>query len=75
MEKNQNFILVLGMSGAGLEGFQGTLGNRRRVGRVGRRVDSAMSERMRATSRKSPLRSPILRKIRPNPEGNRKLST
>ena len=52
-KKYEHFILVLGVSGAGLEGFRGTLGNRRRVGRVGRRVDSVRNERMRATSGKS----------------------
>ena len=53
MKKLSNLIFILGVSGAGLEGFRGTLGNRRRVGRVGRRVDIARSERMRATSGKS----------------------
>ena len=75
MKKGEIFILIPGVSGAGLEGFRGILGNRRRVVRVGRRVDSARSERMRATSGKSPLRSPIFRKIKPNLEGHRKLST
>ena len=50
---NQKIILIQGGAGASLEGFRGTLGNRRRVGRVGRRIDSAKSERMRATSGKS----------------------
>ena len=66
-----NLILVLG---AALEGFRGTLENRRRVGRVGRRVDSARSERMRAKRGKLPLRSPILQNNRPNPEGHQKFS-
>ena len=34
MNNFQNFILILGVAGASLEGFRGTLGNRRRVGRV-----------------------------------------
>ena len=45
-------MLVLGVSGAGLEGFRGTLENRRRVGRVGRRVDSARSERANASDKR-----------------------
>ena len=53
IKKLQNLVLIRGVSRAGLEGFWGTLGNRRRVSRVGRRVDSARSERMRATSGKS----------------------
>jgi len=56
MNKLQKNILIPGVPRAGLEGFRGTLENRRRVGRVGRvgrRVDSARSERMRATTVKS----------------------
>ena len=63
MKNFQNFIFVLGMSGVGLEGFWGTLGNRRRVGRVGRRIDSASSERMRATSGKSLYVAPFYEKL------------
>ena len=43
--------------------MRGTLGNRRRVGRVGRRVDSARRERMRATSGKSLYIAPFYTKL------------
>ena len=36
MKNLQSFILIQGVARAGLEGFRGTLENRRRVGRVGR---------------------------------------
>ena len=36
MDNFENVMLIPGVAGAGLEGFQGTLENRRRVGRVGR---------------------------------------
>ena len=58
-------MLIQGVARAGLEGFRGTLGNRRRVGRVGRVVsvvvDSARRDAGATDEREVTLRSIILR--------------